>query len=42
MCIRDRLGRLAGMDLTELEQAWARGEGPQKLQEIEQKLKSKK
>jgi hypothetical protein len=36
------LGRLAGMDLTELEQAWARGEGPQKLQEIEQKLKSKK
>ena len=36
------LGRVAGMDIAGLEQAWARGEGPQKLQEIEQKLKSKK
>jgi hypothetical protein len=36
------LGRLAGMGLTELEQAWAGGQGQQKLQEIEQRLKSKK
>ena len=36
------LGRLAGIDTAELEQAWEHGEGPQKLQEIEQRLKSKK
>ena len=36
------LGRLAGASNGELEQAWTRGEGSKELQEIEQKLKSKK
>ncbi|MGO9242803.1 MAG: HEAT repeat domain-containing protein [Bryobacteraceae bacterium] len=36
------LGRLAGMDGQQLEQAWASGEGQKELQEIERKLKSKK
>ena len=36
------LGRLAGMEGQELEQAWASGEGQKELQEIEHKLKSKK
>ena len=36
------LGRVAGMETTELEQAWERGEGSQKLHAIEQQLKLKK